>query len=304
MKTTPLINFEGIRLGTAIVTSGIGLYPILRDAEVGQGIDLADDLLEVSELAEASVPTLEVYNPKDRPVLIPAGKILSGGRQTRTVNVTIVVGPRTRMPIPVSCVEAGRWHGGTRFSDSKRTLSRRVRVAKQASVAYGLSSQRGARYSDQGAVWSAIDEELASRSISHDSSLYLEADEDLERSPHTRRALEDLESRRPEAGQVGIAVAVGRRVTGVEIFPSEAALRESWQGLVRAAVIEAPSLAVEDVAGPAAVEDFLRRVAAAPATIADGVGLGREYHVSTPDFVAHALQLDGETLYANAFATA
>lgn len=291
MKTTPLINFEGIRLGTAIVTSGIGLYPILRDAEVGQGIDLADDLLEVSELAEASVPTLEVYNPKDRPVLIPAGKILSGGRQTRTVNVTIVVGPRTRMPIPVSCVEAGRWHGGTRFSDSKRTLSRRVRVAKQASVAYGLSSQRGARYSDQGAVWSAIDEELASRSISHDSSLYLEADE-------------DLEARRPEAGQVGIAVAVGRRVTGVEIFPSEAALRESWQGLVRAAVIEAPSLAVEDVAGPDAVEDFLRRVAAAPATIADGVGLGREYHVSTPDFVAHALQLDGETLYANAFATA
>ena len=74
------------RLGTTI-------YPIFLPDNSPKNIRIATDDLVVSELESASVPQIQVHNPTDSPLLIPAGKVLSGGRQTRTVNVSILVAP-------------------------------------------------------------------------------------------------------------------------------------------------------------------------------------------------------------------
>ncbi|MFM8417217.1 MAG: ARPP-1 family domain-containing protein, partial [Actinomycetota bacterium] len=42
-----------------------------------------------------------------------------------------------------------------------------------------------------------------------------------------------------EPGQVGVAVAHGDKILGVEVFPSSEALKSSWEAIVRAAVIDA-----------------------------------------------------------------
>ena len=63
----------------------------------------------VEELGRAEVPTLSVYNPTSTPVLIVEGEHFLGGKQNRSVNTTVLVSGKTKLNIPVTCLEQGRW---------------------------------------------------------------------------------------------------------------------------------------------------------------------------------------------------
>ena len=99
------------RIGKPKTRLGTTIYPIFLPDNSPADIKIATDQLIVSELESASVPQIQVHNPTANPLLIPAGMVLSGGRQTRTVNVSILVAAGSTIVIPVSCVEAGRGHG-------------------------------------------------------------------------------------------------------------------------------------------------------------------------------------------------
>ena len=306
MTTALLTDITSLKPGTPVTHEGITLIPIFAPERRGSSIKVAGDELVVSELAMPTVPQLQVHNPTNGDLLIPAGKILSGGRQTRVVNVSIVVPAGATIIIPVSCVEAGRWHGHSRFADSKRFASRRVRNVKQRSVKRSLDSHMGKR-SAQGEVWNMISFELASRSVDSDGDLFLGVDEDLDRRSDRIAVVNKFIADGIEPGQVGVAVAHGDKILGVEVFPSSEALQTSWEAIVRAAVIDADEFnskpeAVDTARGIAALEKFLADVASATGTVSDGVGRGTEVHVETLAYVAHGLRVDGELVYCNAFA--
>jgi hypothetical protein len=82
----------------------------------------------------------------------------------------------------------------------------------------------------------------------------------------------------------------------------------AWEGIVRAAVIDADEFSsrpesIDAARGIAALEKFLSEVAATEGTLSDGVGRGTEVHVETSAYVAHGLRVDGELVYCNAFAS-
>jgi len=250
---------------------------------------------------------LQVHNPTADDLLIPAGKILSGGRQTRVVNVSIVVPAGATIVIPVSCVEAGRWSGLSHFADSRRIASRRVREAKARSVKRNLDVAKS-KASAQGEVWNMISFELSSRNLSSDGELYLGVDEHLDRRGDRMQVVRKFVDNGVQPGQVGVAVAHGDKILGVEVFPSTEALQTSWEAIVRAAVIDADEFSSKpEVAdaerGIAALEKFLAQVASTEGTVSDGVGRGTEVHIETPAYVAHGLRVDGELVYCNAFAS-
>ena len=282
------------RLGTTI-------YPIFLPDNSPKNIKIATDDLVVSELESASVPQIQVHNPTDSPLLIPAGKVLSGGRQTRTVNVSILVAPGSTIVIPVSCVEAGRWHGEHRFEDSKRFASRRVRMEKQRSVARNVKNLR-TKMSDQSAVWSSIDAEMASRHLSSDTKSFLYAEESMNDEKKRFTAVQELLNEGPEPLQNGIAIAQGDEVVSVEMFASPDALKSSYEALIRSAIFDSPDKKVKSPS-EGAVQKFLDQILSAETTEATGVGLGTEYHIGNDKFVAHALAYEGKFLHANAFAT-
>ena len=282
------------RLGTTI-------YPIFLPDNSPKNIKIATDDLVVSELETASVPQIQVHNPTDSPLLIPAGKVLSGGRQTRTVNVSILVAPGSTIVIPVSCVEAGRWHGEHRFEDSKRFASRRVRMEKQRSVARNVKNLR-TKTSDQSAVWSSIDAEMASRHLSSDTRSFLYAEESMNDEKKRFTAVQELLNEGPEPLQNGIAIAQGDEVVSVEMFASPDALKSSYEALIRSAIFDSPDKKVKSPS-EGAVQKFLDQILSAETTEATGVGLGTEYHIGNDKFVAHALAYEGKFLHANAFAT-
>ena len=282
------------RLGTTI-------YPIFLPDNSPKNIKIATDDLIVSELESASVPQIQVHNPTDNPLLIPAGKVLSGGRQTRTVNVSILVAAGSTIIIPVSCVEAGRWHGGHRFEDSKRFASRRVRMEKQRSVARNVKNLR-MKMSDQSAVWSSIDSEMISRHLSSDTKNFLFAEESLNDEKERFAAVQELLNEGPEPQQNGIAIAQGDEIVSVEMFASPDALKSSYEALIRSAIFDSPDKKVKSPSEDA-VQAFLDQILSAETTEATGVGLGTEYHIENDKFVAHALAYEGKFLHANAFAT-
>ena len=88
--------------------------------------------------------------------MIVDGEELIGAKQNRIVNLTILVPARSRIHLPVSCVEAGRWHHRTRhFGTAPRThyASGRAMKARAVTESYRMV---GRPVSDQGAIWDDI----------------------------------------------------------------------------------------------------------------------------------------------------
>ncbi|MFM7047066.1 MAG: ARPP-1 family domain-containing protein [Actinomycetota bacterium] len=307
MTNALLTDITSLKPGAPITHEGITLIPIFAPEGRSSKIHIAGDELVVSELATPTVPQLQVHNPTPNDLLIPAGKILSGGHQTRVVNVSIVVPAGATIVIPVSCVEAGRWSGIARFADSRRFASRRVRETKARSVKRNLDMYKS-KASAQGEVWNTISRELSSRGVNEETHLFLGVDENLDRRSDRMEVVRRFVSDGVQAGQVGVAVAHGEKILGVEVFPSTEALKVSWEAIVRAAVIDADEFsskpeAADAARGIAALEKFLADVAATEGTVSEGVGRGIEVHVETPTYVAHGLRVDGELVYCNAFAS-
>src|SRR5262249_52735467 len=96
---------------------------------------LAAQSLQISEVNEGgSVPTLQVANQADTLAFLMAGEQLVGAKQNRVLNASIMVAAKTTLPIPVSCVEAGRWAYRSRHFGSGGTTSHsylRHQMAKQ-----------------------------------------------------------------------------------------------------------------------------------------------------------------------------
>ena len=91
--------------------------------------------------ASGSVPELRVVNPLAEHVLLYDGEELVGAKQNRILNVSVLVGAETELPIPVSCVEQGRWrHMSMQFRAAPHAAHAELRGRKAESL-----SERAAR---------------------------------------------------------------------------------------------------------------------------------------------------------------
>ena len=110
----------------------------------------------VSEIDEnGSVPFLLVINEHDRRVFIMDGEQLIGAKQNRILNTDVLVPAHSKVRIPVSCVEAGRWGYLSRTFTSSGSASYHVRRSKMDRVHRSLKEKRG-HDADQSAVWADV----------------------------------------------------------------------------------------------------------------------------------------------------
>lgn len=90
------------------------------------------------------------------PILIIDGEELIGARQNRIANITILAPGKKVLPIPVSCVERGRWSYKSReFTESSNVMFCAVRAQKSRDITKSMMNL-GSHASDQGAVWNHI----------------------------------------------------------------------------------------------------------------------------------------------------
>jgi hypothetical protein len=118
---------------------------------------LKDGRIEVREIDdEGSVNDIIVINSSSKYVFFMDGDILAGAKQNRVLNTSVLLAPKSKTVLPVSCVEAGRWrHTSRKFSETDYISPHELRANKAKEVMHSLMED-GLHYADQRAVWDNV----------------------------------------------------------------------------------------------------------------------------------------------------
>jgi hypothetical protein len=261
---------------------------------------LAAGALEVTEASEGgSVPALKVSNKSDTMIFLMAGEQLIGAKQNRVLNASLMVGGRTVLPIPVSCVEAGRWaYRSPRFGShgtSSHSLLRH-KMSKQVTMSYRSA---GTPSSDQGEVWNEVSRKLSAMGSHSPTAALDQAYED------TRVRLDDLlgQVRVPE-GCCGAVFAFSGRIAGVDLFDKPETLGKLWPKLVRAYAIDAleTTPATEARVTAEAVRTWLSTANTAKVEPFPSPGLGQDVRLESPTLVGAGLVVEEQPVHVELFA--
>jgi len=204
-------------------------------------------LLSVTEVSTGGrVPELMAINTADIPILLVDGEELSGAKQNRVLNTTILLKEHSETVIPVSCTEQGRWsYRSPEFSESGNILSKNIRWKKARKVHENLKTDCTFR-SDQGEVWDDI------AAMSHDAGVnsstgamndvFHSKEEDLD---------EYLKAFPLVPGQRGLLVFVNGKVSGFDVVSLGSAYGALHQKLVKSYAMDAYLDARKGKASPA-----------------------------------------------------
>lgn len=115
------------------------------------------NFVEVREVSiTGSVNNLELVNNSDKYVFFMDGDILVGAKQNRVLNTSVFVAPNSKINLPVSCVEQGRWRTlSDKFRSSDYVSPDILRAKKLKAVTKNLKQGRG-HFADQGEVWDTV----------------------------------------------------------------------------------------------------------------------------------------------------
>ena len=201
-----------LTIGEPDVAGALAVFPLFGPTPTAEYISYAEGAargVSVTELpGDASVNDLLVHNPLDVAVLLYEGEELIGAQQNRTLDVAVLVAANSKLQVPVSCVEHGRWDGSRHsepFTPSQQSAYPSLRAAKSRQKRAAMLAGRQAR-ADQGAVWNHV----ASKASELRASAPTEAMSDIYK--HRRHDLDELEgaiTRRD--GQLGSLAAIGGR---------------------------------------------------------------------------------------------
>ena len=292
---------DHVSIGHPVTRAGVSFFPVYvhgGQIPVTTGPDAG---IIISERPDAQVPTLVAHNPTPNHVLLCEGETVTGGRQSRTLNVSVLIPAGQTIDIPVSCVEQGRWSGGREFGRGKTYVSRRVRREKVRGVAESV--KYGTKYSDQSGVWNVVDYELNRLHRTSNTGSFIAAEQVLDEDSTVAEALAALIKLGPLPGQCGFVIAHGSRIVAADVFATPELLGAQWEALVRTALLDAPE-AIHGTPSATKALRFLRTFSATAGEVVPGAGLGNEHHITSRRIVGQALVWDGVLVHTSAFAVA
>ncbi len=261
---------------------------------------LAAGRFRITEVSEGGrVPELRVHNDLDTPVLLVDGEELVGAKQNRVLNLTVLVPARAEQAIPVSCVEAHRWRATSdAFQASRQTQFREGRAHKMAQVSRSLALGLQAA-SDQADVWARIEHRAASLGAESGTGAMHDIYEQQRHSVD-----EFIAALGPADGQIGVAMAIGGRLAGVELFDATRTLVSLLPKIVASYALDAIVGSAEQASracDEGAVSAWLARFTTTSPRVHPSVGLGDALRWEAPDATAAALRVGEHLVHFAAF---
>jgi hypothetical protein len=281
-----------VRVGNSIRHEALTVFPLFSPPDEAIDYLLSDEAIAagsvtVEEVSEGgSVPTLLVINAGDSRVLFLEGEELKGAKQNRVLNTSVLIAAHSKTPIPVSCVEQGRWrYRSKQFSSGGSHSSSKLRRHLKESVARSLKAGQG-HTSDQGAVWAEVSRQMTSLGSTSETRAMSDTYERYQdRLGEFRERLKYVE------GASGLAVDVGPQVVAVDVFDRPSTCRKVWDRLLSGVVMDALEAGTsEQVAEAADVESLLTQLRSAAWEPSPAVGEGQEYRSDSVP-LAHASSL-------------
>ena len=174
-------HFSLIEPGPVQRLGGLALFPLTVEAKsCPQSLQTFDQLADqcyaraFEHGADGSVTSVNIENNSPFFLLMLDGEGIVGAKQNRMVQRSVIIAPNTCQPIPVNCVEEGRWRysGGARFKKASFTSSAKMRDVKAEYMKSGRDSYI------QSTMWneiSALEEKLGVLSSTKDLDEILHA---------------------------------------------------------------------------------------------------------------------------------
>jgi hypothetical protein len=251
--------------------------------------------LRITETSTAgSVPELVVANPLDEWVLLYDGEELVGAKQNRILNLTVLVAADSVTPIPVSCVEAGRWHRRSQtFAAARHTAGPGLRLRK----ARALGADALARGRGQHKVWDAVAEQATRRGVASPTAAHADMF-----AQHEGALAELREAFPARPGQCGVILVLPDGRVCLDYLSRPDAYAEHHRKLVDGYLMDALDQLDLPPAGIEPANRLLHRLSLVPLTRSPSAGLGIDLRAQTKSVSATGLEHEGELLQLSAYA--
>jgi hypothetical protein len=263
---------------------------------------IASKTLEVSEVSEGgSVPTLKVVNHDEKMVFLMAGEQLVGAKQNRVLNASIMVPAAAELPIPVSCVEAGRWRYRSPKFGSAGTMSHGMLRKMMSKHAYEGLRATGTPTSKQGEVWGEVGRKLCAVGSVSPSQELQQAYAD-----HANRVNDFIGHLHVPEGCNGVLFVLAGKISGADVFDKPETLAKLWPKLVKSYVLDAlemqgtPAKRVE----PDEVRRWVQSAGQAKSEAFKSPGLGEDVRLEGDDLVGAGLVVDDHPVHVELFTSA
>ncbi len=290
---------EGLRSGEVVVSEAGQIQPLVRRR--GRPVPYRGD--------GAQVNTLVLVNNSDRPLLLLAGEIVTGGKQDRIVGKDRIV-PANSDPIDlgVFCVEPHRW-----VAESDKFTATNVPMIVQPSVRKQAMAKK-----DQQQVWNSVQSSIdtaappapttggtgggigggvfrtengttTSSYARTMTSKPLQMKVDTIAAP-MEKSYESTIRQLKDQHAVGVVVAVNGRLIWADLFASTQLLEKYWPKLVRSYAAEAISTAGTGHApSDKEAQAFLNALSGTHESVEIEPGLFRQTEITGDDY--HVFQL-------------
>jgi len=262
----------------------------------------ASGKLEILELeGGASVNEIAILNASEEFVFFMDADILSGAKQNRIMNASVLLAPHSKTRVPVSCVERGRWHvTSDKFKTSDFVAPSTLRSSKADKIRQSLAHKAG-HFADQGEIWGQVSFLAQRHEVSSSTSNLSDVYE---------AKMKEFDSfigeLTPGASANGLAVFLGKDLMAVDLFHRRDIFAEYFPRLLRAAAFEAQLIPDQKTATPEAEAkyrstEFLEGIEDADSEEFPGVGAGKEKRFSHQSLDGFHLVHGGHTIHLAAF---
>ena len=276
---------EGLRSGEVVVTEAGRVAPLLRGPRP-----------PVNYGGGAQVNRLVLVNNSDRPLILLAGEIVTGGKQDRVVGKDRIV-PAKSDPIDLSvfCVEPGRWvETAAKFGSFKSQMAQ-PSVRRKAMVDKDQQKVWAEVHEAARGIGAAVGGPLAAPELNSTSSYArimgnraVAAKVDSVAAP-IERSYEGLLRELRAQNAVGVVVAVNDQIIWADLFASPSLLEKYWPKLISSYAAEAITHGGYGRAEIKAAQAFLQDFDGRRETVESEPGVYRRREISGDDFNAFEL---------------
>jgi len=237
---------EGIRSGDVVVVEAGQARGLIRRRPRMQPVPYP--------VSDGEVNRLVLVNNSQRPLLLLAGEIVTGGKQDRVIGKDRIV-PAESDPVDLSvfCVEPGRWvpthgkyvcdnaaNGGATLFAAPAVRSKAMSAKNQQQVWDEVRKSNQAMAASESVVVAGVAPELNSTSSYGRVMANKEVQQEVDKvATPIQRSYESVIRQLRDKNAVGVVVAVNGDVVWADIFASTQLLQKYWPKLVRSYASEA-----------------------------------------------------------------